>query len=403
MNIVIIGHIDHGKSTLIGRLLFDTNSIPESLVEDVRAISKELGRDMEFCYLLDSLEEERAQNITIDTTQTFFSSDKRDYVIIDAPGHREFLKNMITGASMADAAVLIVDVNVGMQEQTKRHAYIANLLGLKHLIVVLNKMDACNYSQAQFESTKVEVEGFLKSFGITPRHVVPISARQGDNVASRSDKTPWYQGPSVVEALDELSPDVSAATRGFRLPLQDCYEVDGKNIVVGRIEHGEVRTGDSLTALPSNKTYTVKSIEAWRQNEKARAQAGESIGLVLDGNAQLPRGEVLCSGAAPKLDTHFNATLFWMSQTPLETNQEILLKCATQEVPCTLEKILTKINSSSLETLGTDCKEVCDTEVAEVKLKTKIPLVTEDFTQIEALGRVVFVRGDQIEGGAILA
>jgi sulfate adenylyltransferase subunit 1 (EFTu-like GTPase family) len=310
---------------------------------------------------------------------------------------------MITGASMADAAVLIVDVNVGMQEQTKRHAYIANLLGLKHLIVVLNKMDSCDYSQAKFESTKAEVETFLKSFGITPRLVVPISARQGDNVASHSEKTPWYKGPSVVEALDELSPDVSAATRGLRLPLQDCYEVDGKHIVVGRIEHGEVRTGDSLTAFPSNKTYTVKSIEAWRQSGKARAQAGESIGLVLDGNVQLPRGEVLCSGAAPKLDTHFNATLFWMSQTPLETNQEILLKCATQEVPCTLEKILTKINSSSLETLGTDCKEVCDTEVAEVKLKTKIPLVTEDFTQIEALGRVVFVRGDQIEGGAILA
>jgi small GTP-binding protein len=403
MNIVIIGHIDHGKSTLIGRLLFDTNSIPEALVEDVRAISKELGKEMEFSYLLDSLEEEREQNITIDTTQTFFSSDKRDYVIIDAPGHREFLKNMITGASMADAAVLIVDVNIGMEEQTKRHAYLANLLGLKHLIVVLNKMDTAGFAEKQFQANKAEVEAFLKTFGIAPRLVIPISAKLGENVATRSSKMPWYTGPALVEALDDLTPDVSAATRGLRLPLQDCYDLDGKKVFVGRIEHGEVRAGDSITALPSNKTYTVKSIEAWKQPNKTRAEAGESIGLTLDGSPAFARGEVLCSGAAPKMGTSFDATLFWMSATPLECNQEILLKCATQEVPCSLERIKTKLNSSSLEVLGQDCADVRETEVAQVKIKTKIPLVTEDFTQIEALGRVVFVRGDQIEGGAILA
>jgi len=401
MNIVIIGHVDHGKSTLVGRMLYDTGSIPEALVEDVRAISKELGKEMEFAYLLDSLEEERQQNITIDTTQTFFSSEKRDYVIIDAPGHREFLKNMITGASMAQVAVLIVDVNIGMQEQTKRHAYLANLLGLEHLIVVLNKMDSAGYANAQFEKTRSEVLVFLQQFGITLRNVIPISAKDGDNVARRSSNMPWYSGAALVEALDALTASVSEDSKNLRFPIQDRYLVDGKTIYVGRVENGSVRNGEKVFVAPANQPYTVNSIEVWN-SKKELALTGDSIGLTFKEPLDLLRGEVICSGSMPRTTDRFDATVFWLSTNAVTLKEELLLKLATKEIPCVLEKIKTKIDSSSLNVLGSDCNDLRETEVGQVVIRAKGPVVIEDFNHVEGLGRFVLVRSDQIDGGGII-
>ena len=204
LSFVIVGHVDHGKSTLIGRLLFDTDSLPPDKIEEIKKASAGQGRRTEFAYLLDHLEEERKQGITIDTTQVFFKSPKRRYVIIDAPGHVEFVKNMITGASQAEAAVLIVDVAEGVKEQTRRHSYMLSLLGLKQVVVVMNKMDLVDFSQETFDSVKNDVTQWLKSIDIEPKLYIPISAIDGENVIAKSEKMDWYTGPTLLESLDTL-------------------------------------------------------------------------------------------------------------------------------------------------------------------------------------------------------
>ena len=202
MNIVIVGHVDHGKSTLVGRLFYDTNSLPDGKYDAVARVCEDTGKKFEFAFLLDALEEERDQGVTIDTAQAYFATDKRDYVIIDAPGHKEFLKNMVTGAASADAAVLLIDAEEGVQEQSRRHGYLLKLLGIRQVTVVINKMDLVEYSQDVFESVKAEYVAFLAQLGVRAQFVIPVSARHGENVASRGESTSWYDGPTVLESLD---------------------------------------------------------------------------------------------------------------------------------------------------------------------------------------------------------
>ena len=202
MRIVIVGHVDHGKSTLIGRLLYDTDSLPEGKFEELEAISRRRGMALEWSFVLDAFQAERDQAVTIDTTQIWFKTALRDYVIIDAPGHREFLKNMVSGAASADAAVVVVDAAEGVREQSRRHAYLLHLLGIRQVAVVVNKMDLVDFSQARFDEVSKEITDYLASIGATPLVIVPISAREGDNIARRSDRTPWYDGPTVLSALD---------------------------------------------------------------------------------------------------------------------------------------------------------------------------------------------------------
>jgi sulfate adenylyltransferase subunit 1 len=221
LSFVIVGHVDHGKSTLIGRLLYDTDSLAPDKIEEVRKASSEQGKQTEFAYLLDHLEEERKQGITIDTTQVFFKTDKRRYVIIDAPGHVEFVKNMITGASQAEAAVLIVDVKEGVKEQTRRHSYMLSLLGLDQVIVVLNKMDLVDFSKDVFDSVKKDVEEWLKSIKISSSVYIPISASKGENIASRSEKMPWYSGATFLESLDTMQNKQPPEDKSLLLPIQD--------------------------------------------------------------------------------------------------------------------------------------------------------------------------------------
>ena len=225
LKFVIVGHVDHGKSTLIGRLFFDTGSLPADKIAEIEKISKELGRDVEFAFMMDHLQEERDQGITIDTAQAFFHTDKRDYVIIDAPGHVEFTKNMITGASQAQAAILIVDAAEGVREQTRRHAYLLSMLGLTQVAVVINKMDldSVRYSKQRFEQVVAELLEFCEPLGIKPMHIVPISAKQGENVAKKSTHMDWYIGPTVLELLDDFVVPSKPADKPMRFPIQDVY------------------------------------------------------------------------------------------------------------------------------------------------------------------------------------
>lgn len=400
LNFVIVGHIDHGKSTLIGRLLYDTDSIPESIIDDVRVTSEAIGKKMEFAYLLDSLKEEREQNITIDTTQTFFKSEKRDYIIIDAPGHKEFLKNMITGASLANAAILMVDSSVGIQEQSRRHAFILSLLGVKQIIVAINKMDLVDYRQDVYDKLNKEVTDFLAKINLKPNYVIPVSAQEGDNVVSHSSNMPWYNGVDVLEALDSFEPSASLDKKSLRFPIQDVYNIDDKKIFVGKLESGSLKKGDGVFVLPSNTKATIKNIEVWKQI-KNKASTGDSIGLTFNEDVNFKRGDIVCEGNLANVSDTLEATVFWMDAKDYEPNEKLILKCVTQEVPCEITQIESRIDSSTLDVIDGDNSIMKTTEAAKLKIKTESPIVTEDFNNIEGLGRFVFARenGDIVASG----
>jgi len=402
LKFVIVGHVDHGKSTLIGRLFYDTDSLPEEKIEEVRKTCEALGKDMEFGFIMDHLEEERTQGITIDTAQTFFKTEKRHYVIIDAPGHKEFIKNMITGASQAEAAILIVDTEEGVQEQTKRHAYILGMLGLDQVIVVLNKMDLVEHSEERFEEVKKDTLKFLSSINITPTYFIPISAKNGDNVAKDGkENMPWHDGLTVLKALDTFKIKEPATEKPLRFPLQDIYKVHDKRIHVGRIEAGKLETGQEIVFLPQNEVTTIKSVEMLWQDRTA-AQAGESIGITIEHPLFLERGAVACpSDNRPVSTNQIRANVFWMSKTPFKAGERLQFKVATQEqmADIVIEK---KIDSSTLETISDNPEEVLNNEVAQMLIKTSEPIVVENFNEIQELGRFVLVRDMDVVAGGII-
>jgi len=403
LSFVIVGHVDHGKSTLIGRLLYDTDSLAPDKIDEMKKASAGRGRQTEFAYLLDHLEEERKQGITIDTTQVFFKTDKRRYVIIDAPGHVEFVKNMITGASQAEAAVLIVDAAEGVKEQTKRHSFMLSLLGLEQIIVVINKMDLVDFSRERFEQVRKDVGDWLQSIKLDPIVYIPISAINGDNIAGRSDKMTWYDGPSFLQSLDSLKSTAAAEDRDLILPVQDVYKIDGKRIAVGRVEAGFLKAGQPIKILPTGLTTRIKSIEKF-PTQVELARAGESIGFVTEEPLFLNRGDVVCTpGAEPRMTDTFDATIFWMSKNPFENSRKITLRCATQQTAARVEKITSRIDSSSLEIIERDAKILQNLEVGQVRIKTKKPVVIKPFNEVKELGRFVFVEADNICAGGIIA
>lgn len=401
MNIVITGHVDHGKSSLIGRILFDTGSIPESMVEEVKRISQEKGEDMQFAYFLDALQEEREQNITIDTTQTFFKTKKRNYVIIDAPGHREFLKNMVSGASLADAAVLIVDISRGIEEQTRRHANILKLLGLSDVIVAVNKLDMVNYEEAKFQAITSEIQQFFSKLGLTPRKIIPISAKTGENILNPSKNLGWYKGLTLLEELDSLEEPVDMSTKDTRISVQGVFPKDGEDILFARVESGEVKTGDSFEVHPGNKTVSVKSIKSGFE-EPGSANTGQSIGLVLNDKTAVNRGAVLSNGKVPHQTSSLRTTIFSMTEKPIETNRELTLKCGTQEVKTRIKKVYSRVDSSTLEVKSEDANRLEGTEVGDVELVTDNPVVFENFNSVPGLGRIVLVENDEILAAGII-
>src|SRR6202140_5456237 len=238
VRLVIVGHVDHGKSTLIGRLLHETGGLPDGKLESLRAVSASRGMPFEWSFLLDALQTERDQGITIDTSQIRFRTPTRDIVLIDAPGHAEFLRHMITGAAQADAALLIVDAAEGVRDQTRRHGYLLHLLGVRQVAVVINKMDRVDFDEQRFRDIEAEITSHLAGVGLTPTSVIPISARNGDGVARRTPSTAWHRGPTVLEALDAFSPARQADELALRLPVQAVYKFDDRRIVAGRIETG---------------------------------------------------------------------------------------------------------------------------------------------------------------------
>ncbi|UCC94795.1 MAG: GTP-binding protein [Candidatus Omnitrophota bacterium] len=402
VKIVIVGHVDHGKSTLIGRLLLDTNSLPKEKITEINKISKELGKDTQLAYLADQLKEEREQNITIDTTQIFFQTRKRHYVIIDAPGHLQFIKNMITGASLAEAAVLIVDAQEGIQEQTRRHAYIIRMLGVDKVIVVFNKMDLVGYQRDKFTTLEAELLEFLGDLEIKPVHTIPISAKEATNVSKKSQKINWHAGPTLIEGLDSLKLSSKIAKESLRFPIQDIYELDGEKIIVGRVASGEIRQGQKVSVLPNLQYTTIRAIKVF-EKQKTCAREGESIGLTLDDPLELKRGNIIVQQKSPPSPIEkFKGNIFWMSKEPLHIHKPILLRCATQEVECIVEQIEKRLNSSTLQILETNAQALRMNEAGIVILKTHQPIVVDKFSSVEELGRFVIERGYNTEGAGVI-
>lgn len=246
LNIVIVGHVDHGKSTLLGRLYADTGSLPDGKLEKVQAICRQQGKEFEYAFLFDAFLEEQEQGITIDTARTFFMWKGRQYIIIDAPGHKEFLKNMISGAARAEAALLLIDALEGVKEQSKKHGYLLSLLGVRQFAVVVNKMDLVGYRQDVFGGIEKEYREFLGQFGAVPEQIIPVSAKLGDNIANRSQAMAWYSGPTILDTLSLFKKETLRSEQPLRFPVQDVYKFDARRILAGRIAAGRLKIGDHL-------------------------------------------------------------------------------------------------------------------------------------------------------------
>jgi bifunctional enzyme CysN/CysC len=405
LKIVIVGHVDHGKSTFVGRLFNDTGSLPEGKLEQLQQIAERRGVPFEWANLMDSLQSERDQNITIDTAQIWFRTSKRQYVIIDAPGHKEFLKNMVTGAANAEAALLLIDAQEGVQENSRRHGYLLNLLGIRQVAVLVNKMDLVGYRQERFEQIEAEFRAWLKTIGIEPVVFIPIDARDGDNIAVRSVHMPWFSGPTVVETLDNFTAPEMPNGKPLRFSIQDVYRFDERRILAGRVESGSIKVGDRLLFAPYNKVSTVKTIERWNAPSRDFAEAGESIGITLTEQIFVERGAVAGLEAAPPFEwNHFDARIFWLGRQPFQKGRRYKLKLATQEVECEISKLGKVIDASTLEAIKRPSKEsyVGRHEVGELTLKTRKPVAFDVFKDFAATGRFVIVDGLDVAGGGIV-
>jgi len=401
LKVVIVGHVDHGKSTLIGRLLYDTDSLPDGKADEIKAVSEKRGTDaIEWSFVLDAFQAERDQAVTIDTTQIWFSTDKRDYVIIDAPGHREFLKNMVSGAASADAAILVVDAEEGLQEQTRRHAYLLSLLGLKQVIVVINKMDRVDYAQDRFDQLCDDITAYLKSIHLEPQKILPISARHGDMIARRDDHLGWYDGPLLLNALDGLEHLSLPQNLPLRFPVQDVYRQDNKRILVGRVETGSLSVGDTISFSPTDEKAVISSIEVFPEDQtKTAASAGDCIGITLDQKIFVERGHIGShENELPMLSNVFQANIFWLSKKPMKVGDTFTVRYGTSEAAVSVQSIDKVIDTQDLKQ---DDKVVCveRNAVAVVTLRARNVLALDPYDRNNVLGRVVLYDGYDIAGG----
>ena len=405
LRVVFVGHVDHGKSTLIGRILHDTGSLPEGKIGEIKKACAAEAMEFEFAFLLDALLEEQKQNVTIDTTEISFRTARCRYAIIDAPGHKEFLKNMITGASRADAAILVIGADEGVREQSRRHAYLLGMLGIRQVIVVVNKMDLVDYSEKRFREIEQDYRKFLRELGLDARTFIPASAKQGENVATASMKIKWYCAANVLEALDLLEPQKRDADLPLRFCVQDVYRFDGRRIIAGRIETGTLRVGDQLVFSPANKSSVVAAIERWNApaTPNAFGVADDSIGITLAEQIFVERGYVASHQNETPVETNrFHADLFWIVRDPLRVGHFYELRLATQQVKCQIVSIEQVTDSSTLETTSDGREQLERNEIGRVTIQTRAPLVIDNHDRIPNLGRFVIIDHGQICGGGTI-
>ena len=402
VRIVIVGHVDHGKSTLVGRLLHETGSLPEGKLEMLKAVSARRGMPFEWSFLLDALQTERDQGITIDTTQIRFRTRSREVVLIDAPGHAEFLRNMITGASQADGALLIIDALEGVRDQTRRHGYLLHLLGVKQVAVVVNKMDRVDFSPARFAEIRDEISAHLIGLGVTPLAVIPISARDGDGVAELSQRIRWYDGPTVIDALDQLEPARPPERLALRLPVQAIYKFDDRRIVAGRIEAGRLASGDEIVIMPAGKIAKIKTVESWPVTPLDGIQtAGRSVGITLDRELFIERGDVIAhTGSAPRETRRIHARIFWLHDKPLAKGEQILVRLGTRESRASVVAIEKAVDPGELSSIET--QSIARNHVGEIDIALAQPVAADTYVDNPKTGRLVIEVNGRIAGGGLV-
>ena len=397
VSVVIVGHIDHGKSTLIGRLLYDSDNIPEEKMAEVQKLFEEYKKRFEFAYFLDSFEEEMKEERTIDTTRVLFKG--RDYyTVVDVPGHKEFIKNMLTGASHAQVAVMVVAAPNGVEEQTRRHAFLLKMLGIKKVIAVINKMDLMDYKQDAFEKVKEETIQFFASLGYSGVPFIPVSATEGDNVYKRSERMEWYTGPTFIQALDAIEPE-EVIEKALRFVVQDSYQVDSEKVTVGRVESGMLRKGDDLVFQPSGAAGRVEKIKVFPQ-EIEEAKAGDSIGIVI--GCDVKRGNVGGHPDSPPTSTDKFLGEVVLLEGTLKQGDDFEMKCGPKTVKCQVRELKEGISSETGEPIAKKVEGIGQHEAATVIFGTE-PLVAEKFSEIPELGRFILAsKGRNVGAGIVL-
>ncbi|WP_342304549.1 translation elongation factor EF-1 subunit alpha [Methanolobus sp. ZRKC5] len=394
MNLAVIGHIDHGKSTLVGRLMFETGAVPAHLIEKYKAEAKEKGKEsFAFAWVMDSLKEERERGITIDIAHKRFDTDKYYFTIVDCPGHRDFVKNMITGASQADAAILVVAAPDGVMDQTKEHVFLSRTLGINQLIIAVNKMDASKYSEERYNEVKEQVSQLLGMVGFKASEIpfIPTSAFEGDNISDSSANTPWYKGPSILEALDLLVEPDKPDNLPLRIPVQDAYTISGIGTVpVGRVETGIMKKGQTVTFNPSGVSGEVKSIEMHHE-EHDQAVPGDNIGWNVRGVGKndVRRGDVCGpSDKPPSVAEEFTGQIVVLQHpSAITAGYTPVFHCHTTQTACTLMSIDKKLDPKTGEVKEENATFIKAGDAAIVTIKPTRPMVIEPVKEIPQLGR----------------
>ncbi len=410
MNLMTIGHVDHGKSTLVGRMLYDTGNIKEEDMRKLKELAKEFKKEtFEFAFVMDAVKEERERGLTIDIAHKRFDTSKFYFTIIDAPGHRDFVKNMITGASQADAVILVCSAKEGVQEQTKEHVFLVKVLGVGQIIAAINKMDAVNYDKAKFDSTKADLEKLLKSAGYDTSKIlfIPVSAFQGDNVAKKSQKMPWYTGQTVIEALDTLQKPPEPVDKPLRLPVQDVYTITGIGTVpVGRVETGILKPNETLIFEPAGAKGEVKTIEMHHE-QIAEARPGDNIGFSVRGigKTDVKRGDVAGHPAnPPTVAKEFTAQIIVLNHPSVITKGYTpVFHCHTAQVACKITEIQKKIDPKTGATLQENPDFIKTGDAAMIKCVPSKPFVIEKNKDFPELSRfAVRDMGQTIAAGICL-
>ena len=395
LRVAITGHVDHGKSTLIGRLLYDTGSLADGKAEEILASSERRGLAVEWSFAVDAAQEERDQAITIETTRVWMHYGGRRIVIIDTPGHREFIKNMMSGAADADVGILVIDALEGIADQTYRHAYLLRLLDVPEIVVAVNKIDAVPDAEARFAEISRDIRAVLETTGKPLRGIVPLSARDGDNVVNRSERTAWYTGPTLIEVLVDLHPATPLADRALRFDVADVYRFsDEERISVGNVVAGTIAPGDRVRIAPSGATTRVRAIKRWPE-DPAPALAGQAVGLTFDDPIFLDRGDVVTHADAPPLlaTAAFDGVFFWLSTVPPRVGETLPIKVGRAEIAVTIAGIDETIDLGILDKVAPD--ESSRHTAFALRLRASRPIAAE------AGARCVLRNGEVVGGGKL--
>jgi sulfate adenylyltransferase large subunit len=407
LNLVVTGHVDHGKSTFVGRLLYETGSLPKGKIDEIRNYCAKNSKPFEYAFILDALKEERKQGITIDVSRVFFKSKKRRYLILDAPGHEEFLKNMVTGAARADAALLVIDAKEGIQINSQRHGVMLSMLGITKVIVVVNKMDVVDFSKEKFDAIRDEYGHFLKNLKIEPLHFIPISAYQGDGIVNRSENLKWYKGLTVLDALDALKISESLVSEPLRMQVQDVYRFsknnDERRIVAGHLLHGQIQEGQLIRFVPSGKIAKIKKIENTDLGSAKELTAEAAVGFTLDRELYVRRGEMVVSEQDKDIlvGQRIQVHLFWLGDKSLRSGDTVNLKINSQSLPARVQRIHKTMNSSSLVE-NIQAKEIKRMEVADCELVLSTAIAYDLAESGMKTHRFVLVQDYMICGGGIV-